>query len=1368
MTYPASVRFSLCWFGCISAVLLWCAGSRLCAGPAEDLRAHTGAHTRVVWLQDAGETAAVDSERPTLRLMVLDTEDGKGERALLPTLARYGKPLITADGTRVLYGDRGDNTVYIVNWDGTGHRPVVKNAYFEDVWTDPRDGVEWIYARVTEKRGDKEIPVIRRFRLDKPEVSELIWDKMPIHMFTVAGDGRAASGGGDGGNSPQGMLTLPNGTFTARAGGCWPSIAPDASHRMWVFTGNHRSAHMFFPTNRTGNAYGETVLFHPVPGLKLVGQEEVHRIRWSNDVRFLVVSGPFVEWAYRAEVKIPNHVAEKIEVYVGKFSDDLKTVERWVPVTANKRGDYWADVWVKPTPEALKALRDSVVASSSQPDEPASAAPDQKGMVYAWETGAAGNQIADEKTGAIRQCIGQFRDAARYARYHVMDLAGGAFVPEAADAPLLAGAKASNQFAFEGLLTPPAAPPAGEGVVLAFADDLENGNVVLSQKGEWLTLRLKTGDAKTLSPAIPLVRLTPGRANHVIVSYAAGELTCYLNGQRVLLANPLRGGLAGWTPQHLVFGDAWKGGRNWPGLLEGIGVFTRTIGASEARQRFAQQTERISGRKEVARVVVEAKLIATCPPADPAGIAPYRRCLSLQQFEVLNVIEGKCDDKKIGVAQWSVLDGKVFPEYLTYTKGKTYRLALERWTDRPEQESERMLLGDFEEEGEMFYQVREAASNVASQIAEPVENSAASIIVRGEPQPRTLIQETAVTMDLAGRDLKFENGSLTEIAVKGNVRLGGDGRVTAATVVSGGFGYGESPRVVFSGGGGEGASGVATMAVSQLGLARLGSGYTSAPTVVIAPPDVAGGRQAVATAQIDKAGGTIAALRITDAGSGYLRAPKVTLMGGGGEGVEVEPTLEVEGVFITSGGSGYKTPPLITLEGGGGEGALAMAALQRTVLRYSDAGGHAMIVNNGTLDQDGAAIIYDWAASANNTGKRGFTNTGSWTLRNGAVIHSVSSTNRPLWGLSLINEGTMRLLDGSRIGGANLKNIGSLQLGAGAVIGQLDYARGDGTLTNLGQIQIFGATARPAVFGLAHWERNGKRLVENGSADGAAKAGFAVGDGKDSAVFSVTGGQVVFTNHPGAVLKIQAGAGIALHTNDAGSRNRFEGREAKLLNAGDLLFSGRLSVRGNHAGFVGIENRGRLAIGGEQASLERLMASTGPGGYYKPGVNDAQILNAPGGVLFGAGTLTYINSTGSADASGMRLVNLGTLTAGINAPDLLTLSNVNVLIGIAATEKTPAQPGQLQIEIAGPPTALDKFDRFVLTGDAGNGRFEIAKGVGSVLDIVPVGNAAPRGKYRIVTATAVSGTFDALRLRGAPSTAYTVNYLPDGIEVVFP
>src|ERR1700722_8546366 len=54
------------------------------ADTATDIRNFTGAPTRVVWIQDAGDKANVYSEHPSIRLMGYDTEDGKGERAILP------------------------------------------------------------------------------------------------------------------------------------------------------------------------------------------------------------------------------------------------------------------------------------------------------------------------------------------------------------------------------------------------------------------------------------------------------------------------------------------------------------------------------------------------------------------------------------------------------------------------------------------------------------------------------------------------------------------------------------------------------------------------------------------------------------------------------------------------------------------------------------------------------------------------------------------------------------------------------------------------------------------------------------------------------------------------------------------------------------------------------------------------------------------------------------------------------------------------------------------------------------------------------------------------------------------------------------
>ena len=85
---------------------------------AAEIRELTGAQTRVVWVQDAGETARTNSERPTLRLMGFDTDDGKSERPILPAIGWYAKPQLTADGQRVVFADWADYSVNVVNFDG--------------------------------------------------------------------------------------------------------------------------------------------------------------------------------------------------------------------------------------------------------------------------------------------------------------------------------------------------------------------------------------------------------------------------------------------------------------------------------------------------------------------------------------------------------------------------------------------------------------------------------------------------------------------------------------------------------------------------------------------------------------------------------------------------------------------------------------------------------------------------------------------------------------------------------------------------------------------------------------------------------------------------------------------------------------------------------------------------------------------------------------------------------------------------------------------------------------------------------------------------------------------------------------------------
>lgn len=1334
---------------------------------SKEIRDFTGAPTKVVWLRDTGDLPAVDAERPTLKLMGIDTEDGKGERVILDELARYWKPLISPDGTRVFFGKKDDNAVYVVNWDGTGRKRLLENARFDDIWVDPKTGTEWLYATTQESRDGKDVPVIRRYRTDNLSVSELVWDKMPIFMFTLSGDGRSASGGGDGGNSPQGMITLPNGNFYQRAGGCWPSIAPDASQRMWVFTGNHRSVHMFFPTNRSGNAYGETVRWDESPGLTLKGGEEVHRIRWSNNVRFFTVASPFAEWSYKSDVKVPKHVADRIEIYIGKFAEDLRTVEKWVAVTANEIGDYWSDVWVKPS----AVDQASAVAVAELPDEPVSEKIDERGLVFVWETGAQGNQINDPQTGQIRQCTGQLRGEARFGLHHVMDLTGGSFVPDATVEPLLAQCKASNQFALEAILTPLGQPTGSEKVIFAFADDLATGNVTITQQNDELRLRLKT--ESTAPNTIPIGRLPFNESTHVIVSYSSGKLGVYLNGKRALIPNSLAGGLGNWTAQPVIFGDSWKGGNNWPGTVEGIALLSREIPEAEARQRFARQHENRAKRKPVEPIVVEAKLVGTCPAADPQGIAPYRRCLSVQHYEVTQVLKGKLDEKDITIAQWSVLDGKIFPGYSKFIKDQTYRLTIEPWESHPEQESERLISGDFDATLPLFYDVTRPEVAASSAQASSTGIAAAEgnpwsevqgkwqltapLTVQGVEKPDAFQLSSAHPRNTAGWSVLFQNSSITEVPVEGSLRLGGGNSVATISVLNGGSGLQQAPEVTINGGGGSGASAVATLSVESLDVIGLGSGYTSAPTVTFSEPEIAGGQPATAIAEIDKTNGAIKSIRLQSPGSGYLRPPKVTISGGEGSGAKAEAQLRVSAITVLNGGSGYTEPPAIEF-GNAGAGIEARAALQLTTLRYTSDQGNALLLNRGTLDQDGALIEFDWAAERNNTGIRGIRNEAEWTLRRGSVIQFGSSTGRPFWGISVDNRGTLRLLDGSRIGSSNWVNSGTLELVSGAVLGQVEMAPNESKLANLGEVRVIGGAAnQPIRLGLTDPARTGKRLIENGSEDGSATARFVVGDGKLPVVFETAGGQTQFLNQPGGTVEIQPQATLALLTNDNGSQNRFENREAKLTNAGEIRLAGTLRVQGNHGGFIGIANRGKITVSGETATVERLQNSTGPGGSYRMEMNSAQLLNLDAGRIEGSGKLTYLNQTGEAEARVFRVINRGTL-----APGRLQLVNTNVEIGSTATEKKGNQEAEAA---AGGTFEVNAQTALTLTGEGDTGQFVITDGVPTILNLV---TARPKGTHRLVTATGVKGTFSTLQLSGQPSTAYTVNYLPDGIEVVFP
>lgn len=302
--------------------------------PVVAIKALTAVPTRVVWCQDAGDGSDAGAEGNQLRLMGFDTEDARGERAILSKLSNYAKPLLTPRGDRVVFSNRQEQKIYAVNWDGSGLRSVT-DGFALAVWEDPQNSNVWVYAG-TAISNTPSLRNVRRHLLDQASVSEPVWDKtlVDIDNFQLSADGRRSSG-----QFPWpacGILELPNGAAKKFGDGCWPSLASDNSYRLWIFDGAHRNLTLFdFVTGRRW-----VVNINRAPG---IGGFEVYHPRWSSHPRFMTMTGPYTVGDRDNRIRGGG---AGIEIYVGRFSPDFQKIERWVQVTHNTNADFFPDVWI--------------------------------------------------------------------------------------------------------------------------------------------------------------------------------------------------------------------------------------------------------------------------------------------------------------------------------------------------------------------------------------------------------------------------------------------------------------------------------------------------------------------------------------------------------------------------------------------------------------------------------------------------------------------------------------------------------------------------------------------------------------------------------------------------------------------------------------------------------------------------------------------------------------------------------------------------------------------------------------------------------------------------------------------------------------
>jgi len=100
--------------------------------------------------------------------------------------------------------------------------------------------------------------------------------------------------------------------------------------------------------------------------------------------------------------------------------------------------------------------------------------------------------------------------------------------------------------------------------------------------------------------------------------------------------------------------------------------------------------------------------------------------------------------------------------------------------------------------------------------------------------------------------------------------------VQSVELINAGYGYTTPPRVRFIGGGGNGATGIASIGNGIVGIITItnsGSGYVNPPNITFTGISSV---SAAATAVVSSAG-TITSIRITNAGLGYTVAPTITI-----------------------------------------------------------------------------------------------------------------------------------------------------------------------------------------------------------------------------------------------------------------------------------------------------------------------------------------------------------------------------------------------------------------------------------------------------------------------------------------------------------
>ena len=663
---------------------------------AKTLEQFTSTHTRVVWVQDQGKGTDTFAFGENLKLMGFDSRDGKKERALLPETGNFYKSFFTPDGQKVVVSNRRLHEIYLVDFDHGGKKDLGKGVAV-DVWKDPETGRVWVYALAGTGPENKYFtthPLIR-FPLDQPEQREQVWNKTPLSWsnFDLSRDGKFA-----GGLFPwphAGILIFEKNMWKQYGKGCWTALSPDNSAILWVFDGLHRNLNFVNPF--TAEFWSTNINNAP----KINGFEVYHP-RWSNHVRYLSMTGPYVEGEGGNKI---TGGGQKVEVYVGRFSPDLKKVEEWFQLTHNNRADFYPEVWLENGSTSSLATQSAPVTSLAGAEEldwPA----EKEHLAFLWQNVLAENKLDESSSLGFNQFRVTAKKRARFNRFLEMDLHGGGFTAEWPAQKVTALFRKNQELSLELLFTPKTAGPRDKGPVVQIREKEKSGSITLMQQGRDLLLSIIFSGQEVMREKIENI-LQPDRPVHLVADLQKNVMKFFADGHKVA-ERAVQGPLFLPTEQEaleLLFGQPDGPEEGIGGAISHVALYFGGIRKVNFNKDARIVTGELEARTDSEPVRFKGELTEVSRVPAPDSLGAYRRALVVNRYKVLDADKNNVPAKEMLVAQWAVLDRSVLPETEKFIVGYTTELKVEKFDEHPELEGERLMMDMFDPDLEIYYQV---------------------------------------------------------------------------------------------------------------------------------------------------------------------------------------------------------------------------------------------------------------------------------------------------------------------------------------------------------------------------------------------------------------------------------------------------------------------------------------------------------------------------------------------------------------------------------------------------------------------------------------------------------------------------------------